>query len=83
MQKETVTYPDENREQKIATFFDLDRYPELLDLAGPMLAEEDCPETVFSYATEAAMQLGDLPRARLILNAGLAVHPESVMQLGV
>lgn len=83
MDAETTTYQDDDLEQKIATLYELDRYRELLDLARPMLADGDCPEDVFAYAADAALQLDDCPQARSILTAGLAVHPRATRLLGV
>lgn len=83
MNAEFSIYPDDDRAQKIATLFGLKRYRELLDFARPMLAEGDCPEEVFAYAADAAVQLGDYPQARSILTSGLAVYPRALSLLGV
>lgn len=82
MNAEATTYKVDDRAQKIATLFGLNRYRELLEFARSMLAEGDCAKEVYAYAADAAVQLGDYPQARSILTSGLAVYPRALSLLG-
>jgi len=62
---------------RLQLLYELGRYRELLELAQPQLADPATEPQIFSYAAEAAVQLEEYSKARTILQAGLAAHPES------
>lgn len=67
----------DNLLHRLQMLYELGRYQKLLVLAQPHLADPSTEPQVFSYAAEAAVQLEDFSRARTILQAGLAAHPDS------
>ncbi|MGE0918325.1 tetratricopeptide repeat protein [Trichlorobacter lovleyi] len=62
---------------RLQMLYELERYRELLELAQPHLADPTTEPQIFSYTAEAAVQLNELAKARAILQAGLAAHPDS------
>lgn len=77
MEHELNPNRDDDLLHRLQLLYELGRYRELLELAQPQLADPATEPQVFSYATEAAVQLEEYSRARTILQAGLAAHPES------
>lgn len=77
MGHELTTDNDATLLHRLQLMYELGRYRELLELAQPQLADPATEPQIFSYATEAAVQLEEYSRARTILQAGLAAHPES------
>ncbi len=68
---------DDTLLHRLQMLYELGRYQKLLELAQPHLADPSTEPQVFSYAAEAAVQLEEFSRARTILQAGLAAHPDS------
>lgn len=77
MEPENTIDRDDTLLHRLQMLYVLGRYKKLLELAQPHLADPSTEPQVFSYAAEAAVQREEFSRARAILQAGLAAHPDS------
>lgn len=77
MEQELTTDNTSAMLHRLQMLYELGRYRDLLELAQPHLPDPTTEPQIFSYAAEAAVQREEYSRARTILQAGLAAHPES------